>query len=130
MLVFFSFFSSLNFLVTSSLERAGEGGVYFYLSLSLCSLSVSLLCLSLCSLSVSLLSVCLSALCLSALCLFFCSLCSLSVSLLSACLSALCSLLSALSLSETYNCAYNILELVDILRNVSFTASETERDYY
>ena len=34
------------------------------------------------------------------------------------------------ALSETYNRAGNILELVDILPNVSFTTSETERDYY
>ena len=33
-------------------------------------------------------------------------------------------------ISETYNRAYNILELVDILPNVSFTISETERHYY
>ena len=33
-------------------------------------------------------------------------------------------------ISETYNRAHNILELVDILPNVSFTSSETERDYY
>ena len=31
--------------------------------------------------------------------------------------------------SETCNRAHNILELVDISPNVSFTASETERDY-
>ena len=31
---------------------------------------------------------------------------------------------------ETYDRAHNILELVDILPNVSFTTSETERDYY
>ena len=31
---------------------------------------------------------------------------------------------------ETYNRARNILELVDILPNVSFTTSEAERDYY
>ena len=30
--------------------------------------------------------------------------------------------------SETYNHGYKILELVDILQNVSFTTSETERD--
>ena len=29
---------------------------------------------------------------------------------------------------ETYNRGYKILELVDVLPNVSFTASETERD--
>ena len=34
------------------------------------------------------------------------------------------------AISETYNCAHNILELEDILPNVSFTTSETERDYY
>ena len=34
------------------------------------------------------------------------------------------------AISETYNCAHNILELVDILRNVSFTISEMEPDYY
>ena len=34
------------------------------------------------------------------------------------------------AISETYNRAINILELVDILPNVSFTTSETERDYY
>ena len=34
------------------------------------------------------------------------------------------------AISETYNCTRNILELEDILPNVSFTASETERDYY
>ena len=33
-------------------------------------------------------------------------------------------------ISGTYNRAHNILELVDILPNVSFTTSETERDYY
>ena len=31
---------------------------------------------------------------------------------------------------ETYNRGHNILKLVDILPNVPFTASETERDYY
>ena len=31
---------------------------------------------------------------------------------------------------ETYNRAHNILEFVDISPNVSFTVSETERDYY
>ena len=31
---------------------------------------------------------------------------------------------------ETYNRAHNILELVDILPNASFTTTETERDYY
>ena len=40
-------------------------------------------------------------------------------------LKALCSMSA---ISETYNCGYKILELVDILPNVSFTASETERD--
>ena len=34
------------------------------------------------------------------------------------------------TISDTYNRAHGILELVDILPNVSFTASETERDYY
>ena len=34
------------------------------------------------------------------------------------------------AISEIYNRAHDILELVDILPNVSFTASETERDYY
>ena len=34
------------------------------------------------------------------------------------------------AISETYNRADNILELVDILPNVSFTTSETERGYY
>ena len=34
------------------------------------------------------------------------------------------------AISETYNRAINILELVDILPNVSFKTSETERDYY
>ena len=29
---------------------------------------------------------------------------------------------------DTYNGSYNILELVDILPNVSFTTIETERD--
>ena len=33
-------------------------------------------------------------------------------------------------ISETYNRAHNILELVDILLNVSFTASEMKRDFY
>ena len=31
---------------------------------------------------------------------------------------------------ETYNRTHNILELEDVLPNVSFTVSETERDYY
>ena len=31
---------------------------------------------------------------------------------------------------ETYNRAHNILELVDILPNVSFTTNETEPDCY
>ena len=31
---------------------------------------------------------------------------------------------------ETYNRAHNILEIIDFFPNVSFTASETERDYY
>ena len=34
------------------------------------------------------------------------------------------------AISETYNRAHNTLELVDILPNVSFTASETGCDYY
>ena len=34
------------------------------------------------------------------------------------------------AISETYNRNHNILELVDILSNVSFTTSDTERDYY
>ena len=33
-------------------------------------------------------------------------------------------------ISETYNRAHNILELVDILPNVTFITSETKRDYY
>ena len=32
------------------------------------------------------------------------------------------------AISETYNRGYKILELVDILPNVPFTTSETERD--
>ena len=31
---------------------------------------------------------------------------------------------------EIYNRAHNIFELADILPNVSFAASEMERDYY
>ena len=34
------------------------------------------------------------------------------------------------AISETYNRAHNISELVDIFPNVSFAASETKRDYY
>ena len=34
------------------------------------------------------------------------------------------------AISEIYNRAHNILELVDIFPNVSFTISETEHDYY
>ena len=34
------------------------------------------------------------------------------------------------AISETYNRGHNILELVDILPNVSLTTSETELDYY
>ena len=34
------------------------------------------------------------------------------------------------AISEICNCTHNILELEDVLPNVSFTASETERDYY
>ena len=30
------------------------------------------------------------------------------------------------AITETYDCAHNILELVDIFSNVSFTTSETE----
>ena len=33
-------------------------------------------------------------------------------------------------ISETYNCDHNILELVDISWNISYTTSETELDYY
>ena len=33
-------------------------------------------------------------------------------------------------ISETHNCVYNILELADILPNVSSTTNEMERDYY
>ena len=33
-------------------------------------------------------------------------------------------------ISETYNRAHNILELVDILPNVSFSTNETEHYYY
>ena len=33
-------------------------------------------------------------------------------------------------ISETYNRAHNILELVDILSNVSLRTKETELDYY
>ena len=33
-------------------------------------------------------------------------------------------------ISETYNRDHNILELVNILPNVSFTKSRTECDYY
>ena len=33
-------------------------------------------------------------------------------------------------ISETYNRAHNVLELVDVLPNVSFTTSESEHDYY
>ena len=34
------------------------------------------------------------------------------------------------AISETCNHAHNILELVDILPNVSSAVSETESDYY
>ena len=34
------------------------------------------------------------------------------------------------AISETCNRGHNILELLDILSNVSFTTSETERDFY
>ena len=33
------------------------------------------------------------------------------------------------AISEIYNRTHNVLELEDVLPNVSFTASETERDY-
>ena len=33
-------------------------------------------------------------------------------------------------ISEIYNRAHHILELVDILSNVSLTTKETELDYY
>ena len=33
-------------------------------------------------------------------------------------------------ISEAYNRAHNIVELVHIIPNVSFTTSETECDYY
>ena len=34
------------------------------------------------------------------------------------------------AISESYNRAHNILELVDVLPNVSFTTNEMESDYY
>ena len=34
------------------------------------------------------------------------------------------------AISETYKGAHNVLELVDILPNVYFTTSETERYFY
>ena len=34
------------------------------------------------------------------------------------------------TISETYRRGHNVLELIDILLNVSFPTSETERDYY
>ena len=34
------------------------------------------------------------------------------------------------AMTEIYNCAHNILELVAILPNVSFKTSETKRNYY
>ena len=34
------------------------------------------------------------------------------------------------AISETYNRTHNFLELEDVLPNMSFTASETERNYY
>ena len=34
------------------------------------------------------------------------------------------------AISETYNCTHNVLELEDVLPNVSVKASETERGYY
>ena len=33
------------------------------------------------------------------------------------------------AISKNWNRAHNILELIDILPNVSFTISETKRDY-
>ena len=33
-------------------------------------------------------------------------------------------------ISENYNRVHNILELADILSNVSFIVNEAERDYY
>ena len=35
-----------------------------------------------------------------------------------------------IAISEGYNRAHNILELVDILPNVSFATSETEQGYF
>ena len=34
-----------------------------------------------------------------------------------------------IAISETYNRAHNVFELVDIFQNVSFTTIKTERDY-
>ena len=34
------------------------------------------------------------------------------------------------AISESYNRTHNILEHEDVLPNVSFTTSETERDYH
>ena len=34
------------------------------------------------------------------------------------------------AISETYNRAHNILELVDVLPNIYFATSETKRYYY
>ena len=34
------------------------------------------------------------------------------------------------AISESYNRAHNILKLVDVLPNVSFTTSEMKSDYY
>ena len=34
------------------------------------------------------------------------------------------------AICETYNYFHNIVEFVDILPKVSFTTSETQRDYY
>ena len=34
------------------------------------------------------------------------------------------------TISETYSRGHNVLELIDILLNVYFPTSETERDYY
>ena len=34
------------------------------------------------------------------------------------------------AISETYSHAHNILELVDVLPDFSFTTNETKRDFY
>ena len=34
------------------------------------------------------------------------------------------------AISETYNCAHNVLELVDFFLNVSFKTSGMKCDYY